>query len=295
MSLQNGLSGLSDKLLARVLGRLGFSNSPSADISGLRALYAAWCGSVPFDNVSKMLALREPGGGALPGGHAEEFFEHWLSHGAGGTCWPTSNALVTLARSLGFEAHRVVRCMRDLGVINHASVRVKIEGRDWLVDSSLLCNVPLPLDQNRFIHDDPAFAVEVEPVDRTHVIWADTPPNSDYLPCRICAEPASHAHYLASYEASRKRSPFNQRLYARRNHPGEFLVLLGSTRFSKTAKGLTIRELSPEGVCQALREDIGLSDCLIQKWVQSGSLDASFEAPAAPEPPPVTRKPPSQR
>ena len=76
MSQQNGSSGLSDNLLARVLGRLGFSNSPSVDINGLRALYAAWCRSVPFDNVSKMLALREPGGGALPGGHAEEFFEH---------------------------------------------------------------------------------------------------------------------------------------------------------------------------------------------------------------------------
>ena len=139
--------------------------------------------------------------------------------------------------------------MRDLGIINHASVKVTIDSLDWLADSSLLCNAPLPLDHGVFVLDDAVFAAEVEFTNGTHVVWSHTPPNSTYLPCRLIEERTSHSSYLARYEESRARSPFNQRLYARRNRPGEILVLLGNTRFSKTVDGVESRDLSPdEGV-----------------------------------------------
>ena len=278
-----------------MLERFGFSAPPSPDLDGLRSLYRAWCAHVPFDNVRKMISLRTSKDGPLPGSDAEEFFANWLANGAGGTCWPTSNALFALVRSLGFDARRVTGSMRDLGVVNHASVKVAIGGGDWLVDSSILSNAPLPLDQNVFIADDPVFAIEVEPEDGTHVVWWDLPPLSDYLPCRLLVDPASPELYLSSYDASRKQSPFNERLYARRNRPSEMLVLLGNTRILKTASGITKSELSREELCQALREEIGLSEFLIKEWVASGSLDASFAAPTGPKPPPITRKPPSQR
>jgi len=41
--------------------------------------------------------------------------------------------------------------MRDLGIVNHASVKVAVDDRDWLVDSSLLSNVPLPLTYEVFL------------------------------------------------------------------------------------------------------------------------------------------------
>ena len=131
--------------------------------------------------------------------------------------------------------------MRDLGIVNHASVRISIDGGEWLVNYSMLTNVPLPLNHELYVNDDPVFAVEVEPAGATHIIWWDTPPNSAYLPCRLLADPVDHAYYLAAYAGSRERSPFNQRLYARRNRPGERLVLSGNTRFSKTAAGIQAR------------------------------------------------------
>jgi len=109
---------------------------------------------------------------------------------------------------------------------------------NWLVDSSLLTNDPLPLGPGAFVHDDPVFPSEVEASDATHVIWTHTPPNEVHLPCRLLVDPADHALYFDGYERSRERSPFNQRLYARRNLPGELLVLLGRTRFSRTERGL---------------------------------------------------------
>lgn len=287
--------GLSNQMRDRVLERLGFAHLPPLNLTGLQALYRAWCASIPFDNVRKMIALRTESERPLPGGEAEEFFTHWLADGAGGTCWPTSNALFALAQAVGFNARRVAGSMRDMGVINHGSVKVCLEGSDWLIDSSLLSNLPLPLNEGIFVSSDPVFAVEVEPVDSTHLIWAHLPPNPQYLPCRLLVDAADHALYLTRYEASREQSPFNQRLFARRNRPDELIVLFGHTRFSKTAQGLAASELTPEQLCQSLHEDIGLSDKLVEQWVRSGSLEASFEMPRGPQPPPLTQTPPSQR
>ncbi len=285
---------LSPALRSRVLERLGCGVAIPVTLEGLHAVYGAWSRTMPFDNVRKMIALRTDGA-PLPGSRAEEFFEHWLAHGCGGTCWPSSNALFALLGAIGFEARRVAGSMRDLGVVNHASVKVRVEGRDWLVDSSLLHHVPLPLDGTVFVGDDPTFAVEVEPAETTHVVWSHTPPNTSYIPCRLLVDPADAQAYETGYEASRARSPFNQRLYARRNRPGELLVLAGHTRFSKTSAGVTSRDLSPGEVRDALRDDIGLSSSLIDAWVRSGGLEASFEPPQGPKPPPVTGRPPSQR
>jgi arylamine N-acetyltransferase len=284
-----------EELRDRVLDRLGFSSEPSIDLNGLSALYRAWCMNIPFDNVRKMIALRAVENPPLPGMQADNFFEAWIAHGSGGTCWPSSNALYELVCSLGFDARRVAGSMRDLGIINHGSVKVKIEHRDWLIDSSFLTGLPLPLDEKNFISSESVFAVEVEPSEGTHVIWVDVPSQSTYLPCRLLLDPVEHSYCLAAYEASRERSPFNQRLHALRKRSGEMIVLSGRTSFRKTASGVESRELSPDELCRALGQEIGISDKLIEQWVNSGALKDSFEPPTGPKPPAVDRKPPSQR
>jgi hypothetical protein len=121
------------------------------------------------------------------------------------------------------------------------------------------------------------------------------PPNSAWLPCRLSLEAVDHAFYRSRYEASLQRSPFNQRLYARRNRPAEMLVLVGSTRFTKTAEGLTRSELSRDELLQSLRDEIGVRGPTLDAWVRCGGVDASFEAPSGPRPPPVAGLPPSRR
>lgn len=286
---------LSEDLTFRVLEAMGLVRAPSPDIEGLRSLYRAWCAHVPFDNVCKVIALRTAPAAKLPYTDASDFFENWLTHGAGGTCWPGSNALFHLTRALGFRSRRLVGAMRDLGLMNHSSVVVACDGEEWLVDSSLLTNAPLPLGDDVHVHADPIAPAEVEPVDGTHLVWSHVPPSSTYLPCRLSREAVDHARCVASYEASRQLSPFNQRLYARRNRPGELVVLLGPTRFSRTREGIESRDLSPDGVRDALCDDIGVSPQLVDAWVAAGALEASFEPPTGPRPPPVTAVPPSLR
>jgi len=285
----------SPDLAARVLRHLGYPTHADPDLAGLSALYRSWCAHVPFDNTRKMIALAGGAGHPLPGISADDFLTNWLAHGTGGTCWPSSNALYAIVRAAGFDARRVVGSMRDLGVLNHASVKVRLDGRDWLADSSMLTNAPLPLGEGVVVGDDPVWPAEVEATEGTHLVWWQTPPGTGYLPCRLLLDPAPFETYVDGYERSRARSPFNQRLYARHNLPGELIILIGRTRYSRTRDGVTTRELTGEDLRAALCEDIGLSAALVDEWAACGALEASLAPAAETPPPPVTGKPPSQR
>lgn len=286
---------LKENLLERILERLGLLQRPSLDIEGLGAVYAAWCLSVPFDNIAKLIALRTGASGPLPGIDAAELYSRLLDHGAAGTCWPTSNALFELLSTLGFDSRRIAGSMRDTGVVSHGSIIVTIDGNDWLVDTSMLTLNPLPLTRETYIADDRLFAAEVEYTGETHIVWCDLPPNATLIPCRMLVDPATYAFYAERYEASRTRSPFNERLYAKRNSRNEKLVLIGNSRVSKTADEMTVQELNASQLCESLRDEIGISGALIEEWRRAGALEASFNPPSAPPLATMTTEPPSRR
>lgn len=258
-----------------VLRRLGLPARPRTDLDGLRQLLRAWYLRVPFDNLRKMLALRDPAASPLPGGQAEDFFAAWLADGAGGTCWAINNALHALLRAAGFDARRIVGQMRDSGVDDHASVKVVLDGRHWLADSTLLRGRLLPLDRGGLVDDHPVFPVAMDsPGDGSLRVWVDLPPNTEPLCCRILPGEVSREYFLARYEASRAHSVFNHRLYARRDRPSEAVVLTGRTRWSKTHARLSRHDLDRPGLRCALRQDIGLSDRLITSWMRIYDDDA---------------------
>jgi len=122
-------SALSEQLVERVLTKLGVAARPDPALEVLRLIYAAWCRRVPFDNVRKLIHLRAGNFGPLPGSTGEDFFEAWLKHGTGGTCWPGAGALQTLLASLGFAATRGIGTMLAAPNLppNHGSVLLLIE------------------------------------------------------------------------------------------------------------------------------------------------------------------------
>lgn len=286
---------LPEALRDRVLARLGLAHDMSVDMNGLRTLYAAWCAHVPFDNMRKLIALFSNPDDRLPGCDAVDFFEHFLANGNGGTCWPSSNALFSLVYSCGFDARRVAGSMRDVDMINHGSTKVRLDGHDWLIDSSILSDEPLPLGAELFVGSNPVFATEVEPVGDTHLVWFHAPPNPGFFPCRLLVDPADHQFYVDRYEASRQRSPFNQYVYARRNVAGAMVVVRGPTMYRKSARGIEQIELSRDELRTVLRDEIGFNETLIAQWIACGAMEASYQPPVSPPPPPVVALPPSQR
>lgn len=288
-------NSINPELLDRVLSRLELSAPVPKDLEGLTRLYSAWCALVPFDNIRKMISLRERVDARLAGLDATDFFENWLANGSGGTCWPASNAVFTLVTALGFDARRVAGSMYELPQVNHGSVKVRIDGRDWLVDAAMMTNDPIPLGDEVHFKEGLSGAFEVEVHEGSHVIWGDFPPTSEFIPCRLRLDPVDDDFYRERYETfSRTESPFNHKIYLRRGGQGGSHVVFGNARFERTADGFEIREFDRDGLCSYLIEEEGISPELVARWAASGSLDSTFDSPSG-SPPGISRPRPSQR
>jgi N-hydroxyarylamine O-acetyltransferase len=256
-----------------VLSRLGFSSLPKPDLSGLEQLYLAWCRKVPFDNLRKRIAMARGGSDPLPGGRPEDFLSAWLEHSTGGTCWPSSNGLHALVGACGFDVRRISASMFDCNDHNHGSLIVRLDGKEWMVDSSIENDVPILLERGveRTI-GDPVHPIRVEPVGPSfRVHWGMTQ-STDTLPCRLMQDPVDEAFYLARYEISRGYSVFNTALYARRNFPGRLVSLTGRMRHEKTGAGVTSRELSDGELRSVLVAEMGYSERIVAELEQSVGL-----------------------
>lgn len=213
-----GTEDLSIDLLKRVLMRLGLSDRPAPTLDGLRALYAAWCRKVPFDNVRKLIHVQHHDPGPLPGDDAEDFFEAWLTYGTGGTCWVGNGALHALLVSLGFCASRGIGTMLSAPHLppNHGTVLVTCDETRYVVDASISHSEPLRLDEHTptgVAHK--AWGVHCSKSDgHWYIRWRPVH-MPDGLDCRIDHLRATRETFRELHEQTRAWSPFNYELYAR--------------------------------------------------------------------------------
>jgi arylamine N-acetyltransferase len=253
---------LSPELVERVLSKLGLPKRPDPDRAGLRAIYAAWCQRVPFDNVRKMIHLREEIAGPLPGDDANDFFAAWLAHGTGGTCWAGNGALHSLLRALGFETRRGYGTMLVSADIppNHGTVIVTIDGEDELADASILFGEPLPIRDGARI-DHPAWGVTLYRDDdgRLRVAWR---PFHMLLDLRIESTDAGRDDFRRFHEVTRGWSPFNFSLSARLNTADTVIgASFGQLAEIDAASSLELVEKpTPEERVAFLVDGLGLSE-----------------------------------
>jgi N-hydroxyarylamine O-acetyltransferase len=254
----------SPALLERTFTRLGLSAKPKPDLAGLEALYAAWCRHVPFDNLRKRIALASGTSDPLPGGSPDDFLAAWLAHGTGGTCWPSSNGLHALVAACGFDVRRISASMFDRNDHNHGSLVVRLDGREWLVDSSIECGFLIPLERNSSrTLGDAIHPIRIEPSEPGLLLHWGRAGATDTMPCRLMQDPVDEAFYLERYEISRGYSVFNTALYARRNFPDKLVSFVGRTRFEKTLAGVTLRELADAELREALVGEMGYSAAIV--------------------------------
>jgi N-hydroxyarylamine O-acetyltransferase len=204
-------SALKNELVERVLDRLGFSSQPEPTLAGLADLYGAWCQRIPFDNIRKLIHVRSGNPATLPGDLPNEFFEAWLAHGTGATCWAGNGALCDLLVSLGFDARRAAATMMVAADIppNHGSVVVHFDrGERYVVDASMLFVEPLPLRAGARV-DHPAWGVDAHMVDGHFTIRWNALLRPDPLDCRYNLYDVTAAQFSALHEGTRAWSPFN--------------------------------------------------------------------------------------
>ncbi len=272
---------LGPALVERVLERLGLACRPDPDLQGLRLLYSRWCHEVPFDNIRKLLHLQRGDTTPLAGDDAKEFFEAWLAHGTGGTCWPAHGALHSLLSELGFRTERGVGTMMASAYPppGHGTVVVHLDGECYLVDASLLHGDPLLLRDEPTTVDHPAWGVRCSKRDgRWHVFWhpLHRPEGFD---CRIEYLGATRDDFRRRHEMTRPWSPFNYSVTLRRNRDNRVMGIALGKRVEFDADG-QVRQTPLERVEQLrqLIEDFGISEELVMAL-----------PPDSPTPPPPAR------
>lgn len=248
----------------QILQRLGLPARPAPDLDGLKSLYDAWCRRVPFDNARKRIALGAGTAHPLPGNDPTDFFDAWLQHGVGGTCWAGNGALSALLQSLGFDAHRGVATMMvapDLPP-NHGTVVVRLPQGQFLVDASILFVEPLPLiDGAESAIDHGAWGVRGHwPDDKYAVRWRALH-REDAIDCRIDEWPVDAGRFHAHHEATRAWSPFNFELtFNLVRNDGRIGMAGGQAIYLHADGSLTTKPLDDR--MEFLVDELGISEAL---------------------------------
>ena len=263
---------LQPDLVERVLARLGLADRPGTDLDGLNSVYAAISRNLSNDNIQKRIWF---GGGRttpVAGGEPTEFFENWLAHGTGGTCFPINGAMFALLEALEFPARRIAGTMMEPGAVrgisNHGSVIVAFDGVDYVVDAQISGFEALPLDParetrtTRGIHTIRAFPIEDGFEIRFFTGHArdkeyrfQTEPESD---------PVDHARFLSLYDRSAKQdgySPFNAAMYICRHFDDSILTLHRGFKYAVAQDGsVTTSEVDDVQTRDALITEFGISE-----------------------------------
>ena len=262
-------TSLAPELVERVLARLGFAQRPEPTLENLRRLYAAWCQRVPFDNVRKLIHVSTGNPGPFPGSTPEDFFEAWLRHGTGGTCWAGAGACQALLQSLGFQAERGLATMMAAPGIppNHGTVRVHFGRENYLVDCSILHMEPLHLNRQPEIHlAHAAWGLRAAQRDgKWHLHWRPLH-KLDGLECRLEEFGLSGTDYQQRYEQTRGWSPFNFQVAARLNKADRVVGLgMGNAVVLKPDGSVNSRPVSDAERRKILIEEIGLSEEIVSQ------------------------------
>lgn len=255
------------ELVEKILIKLGFSESPPVDLSGLTRLYKAWCRRVPFDNIRKRIHLAANNPLPLPGHDDVDFYHGWLRFGVGGTCWAGNAALHALLDTLGFSCQRATATMLtdSKQPPNHGTVSVQCEEKQFLVDASMLHNEPLLLSPDHpSTIDHPAWGLTCSP-NKQHWIIRWRPLHMlDGCNCRIEKFSISRDTFRQLNEASRSRSPFNNALYVRLNTQKSVIGISAGMAVNFSASGKIIKtHMSPESRLKLLVEKMGISEEII--------------------------------
>jgi|SRR5262249_19929254 len=264
---------LSPALLERVLTKLGLNKQPAPDLAGLNTVYAAVCGGIPFDNIQKRIWLRTKRKKPVTGGDPNEFFENWVRHGTGGTCWPTSGGMYALARALGFNARRIAGSVivpNYPSGANHGSVLVTLGGHEYVFDFTFgSFKIPKLVPGQTTSTETGIHNVEIMPLDGGgwellfFMGWSTTP-----LPFRYEQEhdPVDHAFFLDRNDRASRVGFFNDTLLFRRRFADSIVTIgRGKKRVIAPDGTMTKTDLTTAQRDALLIHELGLSEEIVAR------------------------------
>jgi len=256
---------LSPALVELVLAKLGLQNKPTLDLPGLNTLYAAICGNIPFDNIQKRIWFASDRKKPVTGGDPRDFFENWVRHGTGGTCWPGNGGMYALAHALGFQTRRMAGSVIVANYPqggNHGSVLVTLDGVDHVFDHSFGAFKVAP-----FVPGKPASTgtgvhnVEVIPVDGGFEVFFHLGWTEDALAFRTEPEydAVDHSFFIARYDNASRVGFFNDTLLITRRFANSIVTVGRMNKLVISTDGLAKTELTAGQRDEVLIQELGLT------------------------------------
>ena len=256
---------LSPTLVERVLEKLGLPNWPALDLNGLNSVYAAICGSIPFDNVQKRIWFASDRTKPVTGGDPVEFFENWLKHGTGGTCWAGNGGMYAIAHALGFNARRMAGSVivpNYPSGANHGSVLVTLDGIEYVFDHTFGgFQAAALIPGNRASTGTGIHSVEVVPVQGGFEIFFHLGWTEDALAFRTEAEhdPVDHDFFVSRYDNASRVGFFNDSVMISRRFADSIVTIGRGYKLVLSTAGLKKAALTKAQRDQVLIEELGLS------------------------------------
>jgi len=257
---------LSPSLVERVLAKLGLKNKPTLDLAGLNSLYAAISGNIPFDNIQKRIWFATDRKKPVTGGDPREFFENWVRHGTGGTCWAGNGGMYALAHALGFQARRMAGSVIVANYPqggNHGSVLVTLDGIEYVFDHTFGAFKVAPfIPGKRASTGTGIHNIEVIPVDGGFEVFFHLGWTEDALPFRTEPEhdPVDHSFFIDRYDNASRVGFFNDTLLISRRFANSTVTIGRMNKIVISPGGsLAKTELTPAQRDQVLIQELGLS------------------------------------
>ena len=252
-----------DALLARYFARIGHSGPVEPSLAVLRALQAAHIAAIPFETFA-----------ALVEGHvdidADAVAAKLIGERRGGYCFEQNGLFLRVLRAIGFAAEGLLGRVRWMqppdappGPRSHMVIRVRLDGRPWLVDvgfGSAVPPQPLAMDSEAA---QPT-AHEAYRIARHGAQWsvrADV--DGEWRPVYVIddAPPPAIDYEVANwYTATHPASHFRHRLIAARTTAAARYALRDNRLTIRRADGASERRyLTADGIEAALSEHFGLA------------------------------------
>lgn len=253
---------LDQDIAKEVLTRLGLNSNITIDQKGLNQLFNAWCDAIPFDNFWKRLQLAGAAFSDKDQMNPNHFFEIWLEHGLGGTCWTSTKAMYSLLDYLGFKTRYITGSMGDMGMPNHGSLVVAFEnGKEFIVDTSILNNHPIEITGAGVEH--PVYPVQIVNDGDKKMLVFEHVTKREVMPCTIMDDNISVEEVMQYYDVSIEMSLFNDCIYIRKNNKESIESIVGNKYYAKKASDIESKELGKEEISSILIKAMGFSEEIV--------------------------------
>ena len=126
-----------------ILHHLKLKRSPST-LEYLKELMTAYCSTVPWENVSKIVRkkLCDKTKNCLR--LENEFWMSALKYGTGGTCYESNWAFFCFLKELGFDGYLTINNIIDKSSV-HSAIIIRIGDKKYIVDIGYPTYAPIPL------------------------------------------------------------------------------------------------------------------------------------------------------